>query len=575
MGIGNGDSSGDTYRMLIHLHISNFAIVPELELDFRPGFTAITGETGAGKSILVDALGLLLGDRADANWVSTGAQRAELSAEFSIAQNSDALDWLHQSDLSTGESCLLRRTIGSNGRSRAFINGSPVTLAQLQSLGQMLVEIHGQNEHLRLNQPAEQLRLVDGSGEHESALLAVKTAHTDWKRTRSEIAALEQDVSVSPAELEFLNFQLNELQQHDLAADSVTALHTTHDRLAAGDALQDAISNGIQQLERETSAGNTGINADLNTVLAQLEGFVSLDTDIGDACQMLREAAVNCAEATQSLQLARDRIDLDPDRFERTVAKLSQLSDLARKHQVPILELESVRTALTTRVQRAAGFEETRNQLESKLANHLDKYRKTAKILHQKRLVHSRNLSKQVSALMAELGMSGGVFELEVELNPDSEPSVHGDSTVQINISANSGTPPGPLQKIASGGELSRISLAIKAAATSGEAVIQIFDEVDAGIGGDTAISVGQLLKRLAAGNQVLCVTHLAQVAVCAQHQLQVRKTAEPDTTAVNTSLLNNTDRVDEIARMLSGRISTQSRAHAIELLTAAKPDGS
>jgi len=557
--------------MLNHLHISNFAIVPELDLDFLEGFTAISGETGAGKSILVDALGLLLGDRSDSAWVSPGAERAELAAEFSVENNAAARQWLEESELSVDDSCLLRRTINSNGRSRAFVNGSPVTVAQIQALGNLLVEIHGQNEHLRLTKSAEQFRLLDGSGDYQKEIESVQSAHEDWKKVTDELEALELDTSVSASDLEFLNFQLDELLQHDLNADSVTKLQTEHDRLAAGGALQDTLTAAIELLEPDNVMAGTGVNAGLVSTLGQLQPFIPLDNDISDACQMLQEAAVNCGEAINSLGAARDRVDLSPARFEEVASQLGQLNDLARKHRVRMDGLEDVRDNLSARIDRAGSAEQRRNKLSEELASCLDIYRRAATRLNDNRKQHAGELSRQVIKLMSELGMAGGSFELAVLHTPEARPGVRGDDELQINISANPGSAPGPLNKIASGGELSRISLAIKVAAAGGsEAKTQIFDEVDAGIGGDTANAVGRLLKRLSLKGQALCVTHLAQVAVCATHQLQVRKESSKHTTLVDTNLLDDKSRVDEIARMLSGRISQQSRAHALELLEAA-----
>ena len=556
--------------MLNHLHIQNFAIVPTLDLDIQSGFTAITGETGAGKSILVDALGLLLGERSDAAWVRPGAERAELTAEFSVENNREARIWLEQSDLSSDDVCLLRRTINSNGRSRAYINGSPVTLSQIQALGELLVEIHGQNEHMRLTSTAEQFKLLDGSGDYPQELARVKNAFSDWQRVGRELDALEKDVSVSASDLDFLNFQLEELQQFDLSADSLHELQTEHDRLAAGGSLLDALSFSIELLDPESAENHAGINSDLNTALGHLQKFSELDKDISSACELLREATVNCNEAVNSLNAARDRVDLNPARLEAVSETLGQLHSLARKHHVRMDELEGVMQAMETRIELAGSSEQRRSQLQADLQRSLDQYRDAARNLHEKRQKHAIELSRRVTLLMAELGMAGGTFELVVALQPQARPAARGDDELKINISANPGLPPGPLSKIASGGELSRISLAIKVAASGGsEAVTQIFDEVDAGIGGETANAVGKLMKRLAGNGQALCVTHLAQVAVCATHQLQVRKATGKDSTAVDTRLLDKTNRVDEIARMLSGKISEQSRAHALELLNS------
>jgi len=556
--------------MLNHLHIHNFAIVPTLDLDIDTGFTAITGETGAGKSILVDALGLLLGERSDAAWVRAGAERAELSAEFSVENNGEAQKWLDETELSSNGSCLLRRTINRNGRSRAYINGSPVTVAQIQSLGQLLVEIHGQNEHMRLTRSTEQFRLLDGSGDYSNEQKLLKKAFFDWQAIHNELEALEQDVSISTSELEFLNYQLDELQQHDLSVNSQNTLQIEHDRLAAGDTLLDALNKSIGLLDPESSVDQAGVKSGLNASMGHLQKFAALDTDINEACTMLHEAAINCDEAVNSLRVARERVDLNPARFDVVSSTLGQLHDLARKHNVRMEDLEEVMQTLATRIDRAGSSEQRRRQLQTQLQAQLDEYRLAAENLHMKRKKHAAALSRRVSQLMAELGMAGGIFELAVTLKPQGKPSIGGDDEIQIRLSANPGLPPGPLSKIASGGELSRISLAIKVAASGGtESVTQIFDEVDAGIGGETANAVGRLMQRLAGNGQALCVTHLAQVAVCASHQLQVRKATEKESTQVETVLLNQANRIDEIARMLSGKISEQSRAHAQELLSS------
>lgn len=562
--------------MLSHLQIRNFAIVPTLSLDIREGFTAITGETGAGKSILVDALGLLLGERSDAAWVRAGAERAELSAEFSVANNEAALTWLAEADLADGDACLLRRTINDKGRSRAYINGSPVTLAQMQALGDLLVEIHGQNEHLKLNRKAEQFRLLDGSGDYHEALEQVRQCYTGWFAVSEDIHDLEREALVPAAELELLEFQLNELQQFELEAEAVNRLQTEHDRLAAGGDLLEALNQGIEGLEPESVSDAEGVNSGLYSTIEQLRHFAPLDNDIGSACQMLQEAAVNCDEALSALRKARERLDLDPDRLETVATTLAQLHGLARKHRVSMNDLQRIRDTIAARIERAGNSLQHRQALEARLEACLAGYRKAAAELHACRARHAQTVAARVAGLMSELGMEGGTFEFVVSHLPQAKPSPRGDDDLEIRLSANTGTPPGPLNKIASGGELSRISLAIKVATVAtGDFVTQIFDEVDAGIGGDTANAVGRLIKSLstrrgAGQGQSMCVTHLAQVAVCATHQLQVRKTTRDDSVVVETRLLNAADRVDEIARMLSGNISEQSRAHAAELLAAA-----
>lgn len=555
--------------MLRHLHIRNFAIVPTLELDIPGGFTAITGETGAGKSILVDAIGLLLGDRSDAGWVKAGTARAELTAEFSVTHNRDALAWLDDHDLADESTCLLRRTIDANGRSRGFINGSPVTVAQLQSLGHLLLELHGQNQHLQLGSKAEQLKLLDRSGNYITDIERVNETFFEWQTQVRALETLEKDSGLSSDELSFLKYQLEELDQFSLDAEALAELQLEHDRLAAGGELLDTLSQVINLLEPASIVTDSGINAGIHQVISQLETFQELDNRIADAGQMLQEAAVNCAEALSALVSARDSVDIDPSRLEQVSLTIERLHDLARKHRIRMNDLKAVRDRLENRVAQAETAGQRRQELESKLQHCLSKYREAAKALHARRDTHARWLSGRVTELMTELGMAGGVFELDVIMEAEAPPSARGDDRVKLLISANAGIPPGPINKIASGGELSRISLAIKVAAMDEDsAVTQVFDEVDAGIGGSTASAVGRLMQRLAGGSrQALCVTHLAQVAVCANHQLLVTKAAGVESTSVDTTALDDASRVDEIARMLSGTVSRQSRAHAQELL--------
>jgi len=351
--------------MLKHLHISNFAIVPSLELDFLPGFTAVTGETGAGKSILIDALGLLLGERSDANWVRPGEERAELTAEFDIGGNVAAQAWLTDADLEAGERCLLRRTINNSGRSRAFINGSPVTVAQLQTLGGLLVEIHGQNEHLQLTSAAALFRLLDDSGDYRDELDAVGKRHAEWKAAQDELDTLEGQTAVPAAELEFLKFQLDELGQFDLGTEAIAELQTEHERLAAGDALLDAVSDSMERLDPESGGDADGVHGGLNQVLAKLRSFEHLDKDIAASCQMLAEASVNTIEAVTALRAARERIDIDPARFAAVDDSLARLSGLARKHGVAMESLAAVRDALAARVEAAGSAAERRDEVET------------------------------------------------------------------------------------------------------------------------------------------------------------------------------------------------------------------
>ncbi len=554
--------------MLCHLTIKDFAIIPALEIDFEAGFTAITGETGAGKSMLVDAIGLLLGDRADSRTVRARAERAELSAVFDLAHNRAARDWLAEADLGTKE-CLLRRVIGANGRSRAWINGVPVTLQQMAELGARLVEIHGQNEHVRLTSTRHQLELLDHGGGHAGELAQVREAWQAWQALRQRIDEAAAHAAIGAEERQFLDYQLRELEQHALEPERVQALENEHRLLARGGALVEALQLALEHLEED----DRGINPRLHATAGRLQPFEALDPRLAEVRQMLSEAVINCQEAATTLQGALEGVDLSPERLDTVTRQLGTLGDLARKHRMPLEELCAVRDRLAERLADADDFEARREALERERDAALATYRKASAALSGRRQAHGAELSAAVTALMGELGMPGGQFEMVLSHDPDAAPSPRGDDGIELRVSANPGIPPGPLASIASGGELSRISLAIKVAAhDSRDAMTHIFDEVDAGIGGDTANAVGRLLQRLAGARQVLCVTHLAQVAVCATHQVHVQKTTATDSTAVDTRLLRDDARVREIARMLGGKVSDQSRLHAEELLRAGQP---
>lgn len=557
------------FDMLSHLDIRDFAIIPSLALDFAPGFTAITGETGAGKSILVDALGLLLGQRSDSSWVRQGAERAELTAEFDVRQNDAARQWLAEAELESDGQCLLRRSIAASGRSRAWINGTPVTVQQMSALGILLVEIHGQNEHVQLTSPARQLQLLDNSGGYRELIKKVRDAYHDWSGLQAQFSELEAAAALPPEEIDYLRFQLAELQAQALAPPELAKLEQEHRLLAKGGSLAQDLETSLATLDDDEHGVVNG-TLKAQQILARHGEF---SADVADACKMIDEALINLQEASTTIARVRDKLDLSPERLEGVSLQISGLADLARKHRVRMEELESVRDRIEERLQAGEQFESRRAALEADCDKALQQYREAAKRLSAARQKHASALSGEVTRLMARLGMEGGRLEVQVNQRSDGKPAAPGDDRVEIHVSANPGTEPGPLAKVASGGELSRISLALKTASRSESARTQVFDEVDAGIGGDTANAVGQLLRQLSEGTQALCVTHLAQVAVCANQQIQVIKETGSDATSVDTTILGVQDRVDEIARMLSGRISQQSRQHAEELLKAAATD--
>lgn len=550
--------------MLTQLQIRNFAIVPSLDQGFRPGFTVITGETGAGKSILVDALGLLLGARSDASWVRAGEDRAELNAQFDLARNPEAAAWLRDNELDDGDECLLRRVIRASGRSAAWINGTPVTVQQLADLGHRLVEVHGQNEHIRLTGRRRQLEMLDETGDYDKALEATRAVYEKWHSLTDELKALEASAALPPAEAEFLRFQLTELDDTALPAEQVAELEHEHKLLSNAEELERVLGDAVAALDDED-----GVAERLGATTRKLKAFTELDDDIAAARGMLDEALINCQEALASLRDAAERAELDPQRLSQVEGTLSDLGRLARKHGVEIDALAPLRDKLRERLDTAEASEGRREALAGEIETALTDYREAAKTLSKARAKHATTLANNVETLMAELGMDGGTFVIDIQPDTDAAPRASGDDNIDIKVSANAGMPPGPLAKVASGGELSRISLAIRVATASGAGRTQVFDEVDAGVGGDTANAVGRLLATAAENGQSLCVTHLAQVAVRADHQLRVSKAASDQATRVETNLLESDHRIEEIARMLGGKVSDQSRAHAQEMLEA------
>ncbi|MBT8040068.1 MAG: DNA repair protein RecN [Xanthomonadales bacterium] len=552
--------------MLVFLHIRDYAIVDSLELECEHGFTCVTGETGAGKSILVGALGLLSGNRADSAAVRQDCDKAELSAGFELDEDSPALEWLREQDLDDDRDCLLRRVVHSNGRSRAWINGTAVTLQQLDSLGESLVEIHGQNEHLRLAQSAEQLALLD-AGHHETARRDLRDRYFAWHALEMEKQALLGQAPLEAGDLELLRYQLEELENGLLSPDAFSALENQHRKLAHGGEIVGSLETTLADLDSEPRA----VSATLHRCARALQDHAELDEDIATAARMLQEAAINCDEAGSAIQAALSRMDLSPERLAELERQLTAQHDLARKHRVEPEQLLRVRHELTQRLERAAEQQKRLAVIDAELEAALRAYRHAARAVHEKRAQRAGALSKGVTELMQQLGMEGGRFELDVHLESDRPPSARGDDRVQIRVSANRGIDPGPLRKVASGGELSRIGLAVKIVARQhGDSVVQVFDEVDAGIGGATATTVGSLLKRLSSDGQALCVTHLAQVAVFADQQVCISKQDDGAVTSVAVHHLGESARVEEVARMLGGQISAQSRAHAAELLKEA-----
>ncbi len=555
--------------MLLSLHIRNFAIIDELEIDFAPGMTALTGETGAGKSILLGALGLLLGDRADAASVRHGCARAEISALFDVAALPAVQAWLAEQALEAEGECQLRRSIAREGRSRAYINGTPVPVQSLRELGERLVDIHGQHEHQSLMRPAVQRQLLDAHGDHAALLETLADTFSRWQRTCADIEALTGGEQDRDTRLEFLRFQCRELDELALGEDELRELHEEHGRLANAGTLIETCERCLAQLYDDDAHAAQAVIA---RARADIAGLAAIDPALDGASECLDNALVQMQEAVDSLRHYRQRLELDPDRLAWLEQRLEQIHDLARKHRVEAEALPALHRRLADEL---ASLEHADERLDALLAER-DRlradYDATMLRLHRARCKTAQAFGKAVTAAMQELGMEGGRFEIAVETRDDATPAAQGTDRIEYRVSANPGQPPLALTRVASGGELSRISLAIQViAARNARIPTLIFDEVDAGVGGATAETVGRLLRTLGDDRQVLCVTHLPQVAAQAHHHLQVSKLKGEKTTRTRVRALTGNERTEEIARMLGGRrITTQTREHAAEMLALA-----
>lgn len=560
--------------MLEHLHIRNFAIIDAIELDLRPGFTTISGETGAGKSIMVDALAFLLGARAERNWVRTGSRGAEIVGDFDLINNTPALAWLQENELEENQRCLLRRSLLAAGGSRAWINGRPVTLGQLQNLASHLISIHGQHEHQHLVEPVQQRQLLDQWGNSEAQTAVVADLHSHWKKLKTQLQKIIATPAADPQYLQLIRYQIDELKREALSSEEYQQLSAEHERLAHADDLQQGLANALSGLNNE----ERGASFRLQTALANLQPLLALDldltTEIREVHAMLTEAAINIEESQAGLRNILGQCDSDPQRLQQLDQQLSQQHSLARKHQVEPDQLQQQLEVLKQRVSELSQNDQLRQQLEAELEKSLKKYRQQAAKLSTKRRKTADIISNKATELLDTLGFNGALINIEVSADTQSEPRSHGQDTIRILVRTNPGQAQGLLQKIASGGELSRISLAIQLATQQLDSkhtgiveITQVYDEVDAGIGGDTANRVGQMLSELASNGQVLCVTHLAQVAARANTHYLVNKSSDTESTRVSVVELRQTERVEEIARMLSGKLSASSRKHAKELL--------
>jgi DNA repair protein RecN (Recombination protein N) len=555
--------------MLSLIRVKNYAVIDEIEVEFDPGLNVMTGETGAGKSILVDALALALGDRADASAVRQGAERAEISAVFEIPAAHAALEWLRERGLDDERGCMLRRVVGADGRSRAFVNGQPVNLQDLKELGGLLIDIHGQHAHQSLLETASQRALLDAHGGLGETVAAVASHYRAWQTLLEQLERRRSADHLQQSELELLKFQLAELKALAIAPGEPEELRLERDRLAHTDRLLTGVSAALAELT-ENDAGTA--YAAVVHARRELERLAEIDPALRDPVATLGSMEIELREVEGTLQRYRDRVEADPARLAWLDDRLTRFRTLARRHGVAENALASAEAALAERVDRLDGGAESLESLERKTTEARSAYLAAAGKLTRQRVKHAAALSKAVTAELRELGMPHGEFRVELEDKGDERADATGRERIEFQVKLNPGLPFGALSKVASGGELSRISLAIEVVRTGRSPVTAfVFDEVDAGIGGRVADIVGSKLRALAGARQVLCVTHLPQVASHGQAHYRVAKLTDGRTSRTDVNRLDERDRVEELSRMLGGvEVTARTRAHAAEMIAKA-----
>lgn len=554
--------------MLSHLSINNFAIVKSLQLELFKGMTTITGETGAGKSIAIDALSLCLGGRADSNMVRPGEEKTDINAAFILDNNINATRWLEDNELLDGDECIIRRIITNEGRSRAFINGNPVPLSQLKSLGQTLVNIHGQHAHHLLMKPEHQLTLLDQYAGHQQLIQTSKKHYSDWRQLRNQLKNLRANSQENLAQKQLLEYQVKELDELALSENEFEDLEQEHKVLSSSGQIAVICQQAINELYESEEVNALSL---LHSVSNSLGELAELDTSLAHLPNLFSEAIIQLEETNSELRHYADNIDVDPARIAEVEERFSKVMSTARKHQVRPEELYQYHQKIKTQIEALDCSDEKFDQLEQEVADQYQTFLTAAEKLSKSRTRYAKELNKLISQSMHELSMEKAQFCIDV-VKDEKHAAPLGIDQINFLVSTNPGQPMQALAKVASGGELSRISLAIQViTAQKVQTPSLIFDEVDVGISGPTASVVGKMLRKLGESTQVLCVTHLPQVAGCGHQQLFVAKQAKAGKTETQIHQLNENQRIDELARLLGGSTITDStKANAKELLIAA-----
>src|SRR5580698_11614533 len=552
--------------MLTHLQIRDFAIIDSVELELRPGLTVLTGETGAGKSILVDALQLIAGGRAGAEVVRHGAERAEVSGTFDLSRAPRELkQWLEEQSVSATGDLIVRRVVGSDGRSRAYLNGQAVAVQLLREAGNILIDIHGQHEFQSLTRGAAQRELLDGYAALTALTGQVGIAHRVWLEILNRTLDLETKARDRDAKLELLRYQAQELNALQLKEGEVAGLLEERARLSnRGRPAEGAQIALVTLFESENGSAHAGVSR----ALGVLRGLASVDAKLAAIVPVLEEASIQITEAARALEHYRETLDVDSARQDEVEKRLSAIEELARKNRVTPEGLVERSAQLAKELEALERAELDLAVLRKDLTTALESYRVQAQQLSARRVTAGRALAKDVTTRMQTLGMSGGRFQVEVTQDGNADPAQHGLDQIEFRVTANPGQPLRALAKVASGGELSRLSLAVQVSCAARDTRCMVFDEVDSGIGGAVAEIVGRELRALGSRGQVLCVTHLPQVASQGHHHLRVAKSTDGRTTRTSLTELAPGERVEEIARMLGGvEVTGKAREHAKEML--------
>jgi DNA repair protein RecN (Recombination protein N) len=551
--------------LLKHLHIRDFAVIEELDIPFGDGMTVFTGETGAGKSIMVGALGLVLGDRSDSSIVRAGCERTEITAIFDIGNEKEILSVLEEQEINCEDELILRRVINKDGRSRAYVNGSSVPAQLLRALGECMVDIHGQHTHQSLLKADVQRNLLDEFGDHQQQLNEGKDAWKLWHANELELQALSGDNRDHDAQISLRQYQIQELEALNPGESKFSDVEEEYGRLANANRLLEVCQETLQQLSDDEHSTQSQISHRLN----ELQDVQKFDQSLSSVIDLLNDASIQISEASDELRHYLDRLELDPEKLKAVEDKLGALHDMARKHKIQPEELTDHLLALQEGLHKLENSEARYRELLTLQETTIEQYRKAAARLNQCRQQSAHRFSDDITKKLNGLGMPGGQFTIEISDIEKDTPLQNGMDRIEYIVSLNPGQPLQPLSKVASGGELSRISLAIQVTGSKDKGIpTLIFDEVDSGIGGGVAEIVGKLLHSLSDKRQIFCVTHLPQIASQGNHHMQVAKATHAGTTLTRVSELNQEERVDEIARMLGGvKITEQTLAHAKEML--------